>query len=324
MNKTKLQGHLIIAFVNILFAVNMIISKSLLLHDISPEGLTLARTLFACIAFWGTSLFIREKVEKKDLFMLFLCGMLGIAINQALFIDGLNSTSPVDASILVTCTPMFVMVFAFFLLKEPITWKKTGGVIIGAAGAILLITSGKHVNTGSGSLNGNLMVISSGFSYALYLVIAKPLTLKYNAVTIMKWMFLFSTIVLLPFDYHDLTNAPLLSGNPEYRHSLLLLAYVLFGATFITYLLIPIALKKIRPTTVSMYNYLQPIIAAFIAVVIGQDHFSWEKIGAALMVFLGVYLVTISKSRADLEKEDRKSGRAEDRKSGRPEDCGLI
>ncbi len=309
MNKDKLQGHLIIAFVNILFAINMIISKSLLFQEISPEGLTLARVLFACIAFWVTSLFVKkESVNKKDLLMLFLCGMLGIAINQGFFIAGLNSTSPVDASILVTCTPMFVMIFAFFLLKEPITWKKAGGVVIGAAGAILLILSGHHESTGFSSLTGNLMVIASGFSYSIYLVLAKPLTLKYSAVTIMKWMFLFSTIVLLPLDYPNLVNAPLLQGGTEHRHSLILLAYVLFAATYITYLLIPVALKKIRPTTVSMYNYLQPIVTAFVAVVIGQDRFSWEKLGSAFLVFLGVYLVTVSKSRADeiQEKNDRR------------------
>ena len=309
MNKIKLQGHLIIAFVNILFAVNMIVSKSLLHDEISPEGLTLARTLFACAAFWITSLFVKkEKVDKKDLLMLFFCGMLGIAINQALFIEGLNCTSAVDASILVTCTPMFVMVFAFFLLKEPITWKKAGGVIIGATGAILLILTGHHhEDLGDSSLYGNLMVIISGFTYALYLVIAKPLTLKYSAVTIMKWMFLFSAIVLTPFDYQHLIDSPVLSGGSQHSLGLLQLAYVLFCATYITYLLIPVALKKIRPTTVSMYNYLQPIIATCIAIIIGQDIFEWKKLGAALMVFFGVYLVTISKSRADIEKQGRAS-----------------
>ena len=305
MNKIKLQGHLIIAFVNILFAANMIISKSLLHDEISPEGLTLARTLFACAAFWITSLFVKkEKVDKKDLILLFFCGMLGIAINQALFIEGLNCTSAVDASILVTCTPMFVMVFAFFLLKEPITWKKAGGVVIGATGAILLILNGHHhEDAGDSSLYGNLMVIISGFTYALYLVIAKPLSLKYSAVTIMKWMFLFSAIVLTPFDYQHLIDSPVLSGGNQHSLGLLQLAYVLFCATYITYLLIPIALKKIRPTTVSMYNYLQPIIATFIAIIIGLDTFEWKKLGAALMVFFGVYLVTISKSRADIEKQ---------------------
>ncbi len=307
MDKIKLQGHLIIAFVNVLFAINMVISKYLLHDEISPEGLTLARILFACSAFWITSLFVkREKVDKKDLLTLFICGMLGIAINQALFIEGLNSTSPVDASILITCTPMFVMAFAFFLLKEPITWKKAGGVLIGATGAILLILTGHHSVTRDSSLNGNLMVIASGFTYALYLVIAKPLTLKYSAVTIMKWMFLFSALVLAPFNYKYLIDSPVLSGGIQHQHGLLLLAYVLFFATYITYLLIPIALKKIRPTTISMYNYLQPIVAAFIAISIGQDTFEWEKIGAALMIFFGVYLVTISKSRADIENENLK------------------
>ncbi len=305
MNKIKLEGHLIIAFVNVLFAFNMIISKSLLLHEISDKGLTLARALFACVAFWITSLFTKkEKVDAKDLFMLFICGMLGIAINQALFISGLNKTSPVDASILVTCTPMFVMIFAFFILREPISWKKAGGVIIGATGAILLILSGNHANAGDGNALGNFLVIASGFTYAIYLVIVKPLTQKYSAVTIMKWMFLFSAIVLFPLDYKDLIYAPAFI-IPQ-TNVMLQIAYVLFAATFITYLLIPMALKRIRPTTVSMYNYLQPIIATYAAIIIGQDTFSWKKAGSALLVFLGVYLVTISKSRADELEEKKK------------------
>ncbi len=309
MNKVKLQGHLIIAFVNIIFAVNMIVSKSLLFEQISPEGLTLARILFACIAFWITSLFVpREKVEKKDIGLLALCGMLGIAINQSFFIVGLNTTSPVDASILVTCTPMFVMIFAFLLLKEPITFKKAGGVVIGALGAILLVLSGHHpIDTGGESSNtmGNFMVIASGFSYAIYLVLAKPLTQKYSAVTVMKWMFLFSTLVLLPLDYENLIHATAFTA-PYDIQVLLRIFYVLFGATFITYLMIPMALKRIRPTTVSMYNYLQPIIASLVAALVGQGEITWEKIGSGLLIFLGVYLVTVSKSREDVEKELKK------------------
>ena len=308
MNKVKLQGNLIIGFVNILFAFNLIITKSLLHqgNEISPEGLTLGRILFACVAFWITSLFTKkEKVEKKDLYRLIFCGILGIAFNQALFLGGLNKSFPVDASILTTCTPMMVMILAFFILKEPITWKKAGGVIIGSVGVYLLIFSGDqdYAQVG-GNLKGNLMILGSGLSYAIYLVIAKPLTLKYSAVTIMKWMYLFSAIFLFPIDYQYLIHAKAFTA-PFQTSTLLSLIFICIFATYLTYLLIPMGLKRIRPTTVSMHNFLQPLITSFFAVFIGQDSFTWEKIGSALFVFGGVYLVTISKSRADelAEKE---------------------
>ena len=302
MTKYKLQGHIIILIVNLIFALNVGVSKSLLPEHLSPMGLTVSRILFGCIAFWAASIFTKqEKVSGKDMFLLFICGICGLAINQGIFIAGLNITSPVDASILVTCTPLIVMVFAFFILKEPITWKKAGGVLLGASGAILLILSGEHGEQDRSSL-GNFLVICSGFSYSIYLVIAKPLTLKYSAVTMMKWMFLFSTIIITPFGYKDLITASAYQA-PLQANVLLNVSYVLFGATFITYLLIPLALKRIRPTTMSMYNYVQPIIAALIAVYIGHEEITVAKILCSILIFVGVYLVTISKSRADIEKE---------------------
>lgn len=301
MTKEKLQGHIIILIVNVIFALNMSLIKSLLPAHISPMGLIVSRAAFGCIAFWITSLFLpKEKVPGKDIFMLFICGMCGLAINQGVFIAGLSITSPVDASVLVTSTPLIVMVFAFLILKEPITWKKSGGVVMGATGAILLILSGDHGDHASSAL-GNFLVVCSGFSFAIYLVIAKPLTEKYSSVTMMKWMFLFSTIVLLPFGYEDIVEAPVYQATDQYM-PLLKVFSVLFGATYLTYLMIPEALKRIRPTTVSMYNYVQPVIASMIAIMIGQDTISVHKVFSSLLIFAGVYLVTVSKSRADVEK----------------------
>ena len=304
MTKDKFRGHIIILIVNVIFAVNVGISKSLLPEHLSPMGLTVSRILFGCVAFWITSLFVKsEKVPAKDLGLLFICGMCGLAINQSIFVTGLNITSPIDASVLVTSTPLIVMIFAFFILREPITWKKAGGVILGATGAILLILSGNHESQDRSSL-GNFLVICSGFSYSIYLVIAKPLTQKYSAVTMMKWMFLFSAIVILPVGYRDLISATAYHA-PFETYILLEVFYVLFGATFLTYLMIPMALKRIRPTTVSMYNYIQPIIAALIAVYIGHEEITVTKILCSILIFVGVYLVTISKSRADLEQEKK-------------------
>jgi len=303
MNRTKLEGHLIICLVNVIFGLNMVVSKSILPDKISPEGLTLARVLFACAAFWITSFFSRrEKIEKKDLFMLFICSMTGIVLNQGAFLKGLNSTSPVDASVLTTCSPMFVIVLAFFFLKEPITLKKAAGVLIGASGAIFLILSGNHSGGSASSMSGNMLIITGGLMYAVYLTIAKPLTLKYSSVTIMKWMFLFAAIVLLPFEYEEMLESPsfIAPYNPQTLWSIF---FVLFGATYLAYMMIPMALKRIRPTTLSMYNYLQPLIASLVATFIGQDTITWEKIISAMLIFSGVYLVTISKSRADMEAE---------------------
>lgn len=304
MNAEKLKGHILILITNILFAINMPVSKYLLPTHVPPEGLTIMRMGFACILFWVVSFFMKnEKVPIKDLALLFVCALCGVGINQGLFIVGLNRTSPVDASIIATAVPIFVMLLAAMILKEPITHKKTLGVLLGASGGVLLVFTSTQASNTSSSLDGNLMLIVSGLMYAIYLVLSKPLTLRYSAVTMMKWMFLFTTLTLLPFTYQYMLDAPAFHRAAWDFKELSAIFYVLFGATFLPYLLIPMSLKRIRPTTVSMYNYVQPIVASIIAVIVGQDTFSPEKFVSAALVFIGVYLVTQSKSRADIEQQ---------------------
>lgn len=287
MNSEKLKGHILILITNILFAVNMPISKYLLPTHVPPEGLTIMRMAFACVMFWIVSLFtVKEKVPLKDLGMLFVCALCGVGINQGLFIVGLNRSSPVDASIIATAVPIFVLLLAAVILKEPITRK-----------------SSTHTADSISSLDGDVMMIVSGLMYAIYLVLSKPLSLRYSSVTMMKWMFLFTTLTLVPFTFRHVLDAPAFHREVWDFKELSAIFYVLFGATFLPYLLIPMSLKRIRPTTVSMYNYVQPIVASFIAVMIGQDTFSWQKFLSAILVFIGVYLVTQSKSREDIEKE---------------------
>lgn len=304
MNTEKLKGHILILIANILFAINMPISKYLLPSHVQPEALTIMRMSSACLLFWFTSLFIkREKVTMKDLGLLFICALCGVGINQGLFIVGLNRTSPVDASIIATGVPIFVMLLAAVILKEPITKMKAFGVLLGCCGGISLILASTHATGQASSLEGNLMIIVSGFVYSIYLVLSKPLSLRYSAVTMMKWMFLFSTLVLLPFTWQHVPGTPAFHREAFDMKKIGAICFVLIGATFIPYLLIPMSLKRIRPTTVSMYNYIQPIIASLIAVMVGQDTFSLQKVLSAALVFVGVYLVTQSKSRADMEKE---------------------
>lgn len=308
MNTEKLKGHILILITNILFAINMPISKYLLPSHVQPEALTIMRMSSACLLFWLTSLFIkREKVTMKDLGLLFICALCGVGINQGLFIVGLNRTSPVDASIIATGVPIFVMLLAAVILKEPITKMKAFGVLLGCCGGISLILASTHTTGQASSLEGNLMIIVSGFVYSIYLVLSKPLSLRYSAVTMMKWMFLFSTLVLLPFTWQHVLGTPAFHREAFDMKEIGAICFVLIGATFIPYLLIPMSLKRIRPTTVSMYNYIQPIIASLIAVMVGQDTFSLQKVLSAVLVFVGVYLVTQSKSRDDLEKEKMQS-----------------
>ena len=299
----KQQGNLIMFCVATIFAINIPISKALLSGHISPFGLTLARTFFASIVFWIVSLFLKtEKILLKDHLTIFIAGILGIAVNQGLFIYGLGKTSPVDASIIITSGPLFAMIIAAIVLKEPITSKKVLGVIIGGLGAIVLVYTSHHdFSEQSSHVSGNIAIISSSFCYALYLVISKPLAGKYSSVTLMKWMFLYSTIFLFPFTYKEIINAELFHQTEIVPY--MMIAYTLFGATFITYMLIPFAQQRIRATTISMYNNLQPLIASFIAIMAGMDKFSIGKVFAGALIFLGVYFVTKSKSKADLDAE---------------------
>jgi drug/metabolite transporter (DMT)-like permease len=307
MSNEKLKGHGLILLANIFFAVNISVSKSLIPSHVSPEALTLLRSAFACAMFWLSSFFVKyENVAWKDLGLLFICSLCGISLNQSLFMSGLNLTSPVDASIIATAGPIYVMLLAALVLKEPITKQKTFGVLIGLAGAVTLILTASHSDSeGSSGMGGNLRIVVSNMLYSVYVVLSRPLSQRYSAVTIMKWMFLFATVLLLPFMYQAALDTPAFHREVWNWPEMGAIFYVLMFATFIPYLMIPMALKRLRPTTVSMYNYIQPIIASLLAIMVGQDHFTLWKLFSAVLVFTGVYLVTQSKSRADVEREQQ-------------------
>ncbi|MEI6276393.1 MAG: DMT family transporter [Prolixibacteraceae bacterium] len=299
MPKDRRAGHLIMWAVTLIFGINIPLSKSLLPVWISPEGLTLSRILFGATAFWIASLFFqREKVPFKDHRFFLIASLCGVTFNQGLFILGLNMTSPIDASIIITSGPLFAMIFAAILLKEPISVLKISGILVGALGAILLVYNAHHTSTvHSSSLVGNLMIFGSSIIYAFYLVFSKPLTQRYSPVTLMKWMFLYASLMVTPLYFQKVLSAPVYN-HPEMT-PVLQMMYTLFMATFITYLLIPMAQQRIRPTTISMYNNLQPLVASFVAISIGMDHFSVVKLLSAILIFTGVYLVTRSKAKPE-------------------------
>ncbi len=299
MPKNKKAGHLIMLAVTLIFGINIPLTKSLLAISFTPEGLTLARILFAAAAFWLVSIFMpSEKVPLKEHRLFLLGSFCGVSLNQGLFVIGLSMTSPIDASIIITSGPLFAMIFAAIILKEPISLLKVSGIFVGASGAILLVFTGHHASTAnSGNMLGNLMIFASAMIYAFYLVFTKPLTQRYSPITIMKWMFLYASIFVTPFYFNELISSPIFTQPSTI--SVLQMMYTLILATFIAYLLIPMAQQRIRPTTISMYNNFQPLIAAFIAISVGMDHFSIFKVLAALLIFIGVYLVTRSRAKPE-------------------------
>ena len=303
MNKAKIQGHVAMLFTSLIFGVNIPLSKNLMPDWMSAFGMTYTRFAFGAMAFWLLSmLFKSEKVTRKDMGTLFLGSLLGVGLNQAAFISGLQMTSATNASIVITITPILAMIISFFILKEPITFKKAGGVIIGLVGVLsMILTSEVSASGREASIIGDLLCVVSSLSYAFFLVLTRGISKRYSSVTIMKWMFLFSAVIFLPFGYKDVISAKIFTEGTSTAWGSFI--YLLVGATFITYLLIPIAQKQIRPTTIGMYNYLQPLVASFIAIMWGQDVFSWTKPVAALLIFTGVYFVTTSKSREDVERE---------------------
>lgn len=245
---------------------------------VSAYALTMMRMGGGAVVFWIASLFTRrEHVPPRDLLLFFFASLLGIVLNQGTYVLGVSKTSPIDASVVTTTTPIFVMIIAALYLREPITGKKILGVVVGAAGALLLILSGAHLvsgRTGSGSVSGDLLCLFAQLSFATYFVVFKKLISRYSPVTLMKWMFLYATACCLPFGYSDLKAVGWAElGWTNYAQ----IAYVVLGATFLAYLLMPIGQKNLRPTVASSYNYVQPLVATLVAVSLGMDTFGWLK-----------------------------------------------
>jgi drug/metabolite transporter (DMT)-like permease len=256
------------------------------------------RATGAALLFWLLSLFMpHEKVPPKDLLQIFVASMLGLFLTQISFLKAITMTTSIDLSITNTCTPIMTMFVAAIFLKEPITGKKIGGVLVSLLGVLILIFNSVGLGGGASETKplGIALTVANALTFALYLGIFRPLISKYNVVTFMKWMFLFSMLVALPFNAKSLIHIPF--GQMESR-ILWQVGYVVFFATFVAYFLIPVGQKRLRPTLVSMYNYVQPIIATIISIIIGLDHFTWKKGIAMILVFTGVWIVNQSRAAA--------------------------
>lgn len=298
MNRnTSLVGHLACFGAYFIFGLNIVFCKDIAnAKVVSPSELFCLRAIGATTLFWLVSLFVpREKVSIKDLLRIFLASMLGLLVTQLSFLKAITMTTSIDSSILSSAAPIMTMFIAAFFLKEPITFKKVGGVLMSFMGVMLLIYNSASLGSGveHTSPMGVVLMLCNGLSFALYLGIFRPLISKYNVITFMKWMFLFSMLVSFPFSLKNVIEIPYSEIQPKI---LLQIGYLILFATFVAYFLIPIGQKYLRPTIVSMYSYMQPIIAMVLSIIIGMDHLSWQKILAAILVFSGVAVVTQSKA----------------------------
>mgnify|MGYP001146116436 CR=1 FL=1 len=289
-----------------MWGVSAPLGKVILAGGVTPLMLTDCRMVGAAALFWVLSLFTgRERVEGRDLLLMFFASLFGIVLNQGLFLFGLGLTSPVNASIITTSSPIITMVLAAVFLGEPVSRLKVGGVFLGALGALILIAGGGGSGDAEGSPLGDVLVVAAQLSFSCYLVLFKRLTSRYSPVTLMKWMFTYASVCVIPFSYNEWACAGLRDVGSDAWWGV---AAFVVGPTFVSYLLLPVGQRFLRPTVTAMYNYVQPIVATLAAVWMGVGGFSVLKGVAVVLVFCGVGMVTRSKSREDMEREGRGDG----------------
>ncbi len=298
MDADKMKGHVSVLCANAIFGLNVPVTKALLTDWMTPLGYMATRTLVALLVFWTVQCFLpKEKVGWKDLLIIAVGGLMGFIVSQYLTAVSLEYTSPVYFSLIVALSPVVVMLLAALFLKEPITRRKVAGVALGVAGALLLIVQASGETSGNNHLFGILLALVSITAYAVYLIIMRSISQKYTAVTQMKWMFLFTGIILIPLGLGEFDQQVIYSSAWNWTGVAELL-FVAVLATSVGYFLMPFGMKYLRATTVSVYMNLQPVVASVAAIMAGQDVFSWMQPLAAVLVIAGAYVVSTSRAKA--------------------------
>jgi drug/metabolite transporter (DMT)-like permease len=286
----SLKAHLSLFSAQLIYALNYSIAKDLMPAVIQPFGLVLLRIAGACFLFWSLSFFIKpEKIQKKDFKKLFLMAIFGVVINQAFFILGLSLTQPINSAIIMISNPIIVIVFTLIILKERITILKVSGLLLGIAGAITLLLFKGNFTLGSETIKGDLFTLVNSCSWAIFVVMAKPIMQKYHTVTVMKWIFLFGLILFTSFGFNDVMNV---NWQLVSSYNWFAICFVVVATTFFAYLLNTYALKALSPSVVSTYIYFQPFLATTFAILLGKDSLNVIKVVSAIFIILGVYLVS--------------------------------
>jgi drug/metabolite transporter (DMT)-like permease len=303
MNKTAL-AHISLFIVALIYAGNYLVAKEVLDPGyIRPFGFILLRAISGVTVFWIFDLlFIRARIEKKDFPLLALSGLFGVAINQMCFFAGLKQTVPINASLLMTTSPILVLLIASVVLKERITSRKLIGILLGMFGAVMLITNGfKESFSQSGRFWGDLLIIVNASSYGIYLVIVKKLMIKYPPLLVIKWVFTFGLIPIFLFGWPDI---PQIEWNMIPGEIYAAIAYVLLLTTVIAYFLNAYSLTIVSPTVTSIYIYLQPLLTSALAIAFVKDSLDLTKIISGLLILIGVFLVSRSKYRKIAQSVD--------------------
>lgn len=295
----EVTAHLLLLAANLIFGISYTISKIPMPDYIQPFGLVLLRSVTAMIFFWGLHTFIKsstkkQKIERRDWPTLILAALFGVAINQILFFKGLELSKPISASIIMTSTPIAVLVVALFIAKERLTWSKGLGLFLGLVGAITLILSGddRASDYAPNPSLGNLMILINALAYALYLVISKRLIEKYDNMVFMKWVFTLGMFMVLPFGLRETIDARWSEMTMEVWLSM---GFILIFVSCLTYYFTTIGLSVLPSSTVGIYIYIQPVFAVLTAILLGADSLDLIKVLAAIMIFTGVYLVSKTK-----------------------------
>lgn len=292
----SLRPHLFVLSANLIYGANYSIAKKVMPLFILPLGFVLVRVVFACLLFWLSAAFIqeKEKIRKQDYVRLAFCGLFGVAINQLLFFAGLNLTVPINAALIMTTNPVLVLLMAHFLIREKISFSKTAGIILALSGASLLILSGGTTSFNSRTAMGDFMVLINSLSFAVFLVIVKPLMIRFHPLTVMKWIFLFGSIPVLFFG----TEEGITARWNEMDYSIWLsVVYVVLATTFLAYLFNIFALRELDASQVSVYIYLQPLFAAMFSVLFGEGLPKWIHLFTGMMIFAGIWL-TLRKTKS--------------------------
>jgi drug/metabolite transporter (DMT)-like permease len=300
MTRSTLAAHLALFTVNFIYGLNYVVAKGLMPGVIGPSGFILLRVLGATLLFWLLYLRKRTAVPATDLGRLALCALFGVALNQLMFFHGLMRTTPVNASIIMVATPVLVLALSAYLLGERLTWLKMTGVALGAFGALLLVFAGAEAQLGGGR-PGDLLILINASSYAVFLVLVKPLMRRYDAVTVMAWCFLFGLVMVVPFGWQELTQV---AWSELSAPVLLAMGFVVVMVTFVAYLLNTWAIGRVDPGVVGGYIYLQPALAfgsSWLFMYFGAQrlgipgHYSAAvgpvQVLSMVLIFIGVYLV---------------------------------
>lgn len=294
----KTWAHIALLAANVIYGINYSIAKTVMPGYIKPLALVSVRSAFAALLFWITSLFLpKERVSRKDLVYLLGCSFFGVVINQILFLAGLNLTSPINSSILISTNPIFAFVFAALILKEKITFLKGSGLAIGLSGVLILILQNGTPDLSSSTFFGDVITLINTISWAFYTVIIKKMLEKYHPITVMKWTFFFGMFTTLPAGYGEWST---MDWSSIPFKGILEIGYIVIFATYLGYLLISFGLRRLSPTIVSTYTYIQPIIAAYLASMMGQDHIDMVMIVSALLIFAGVFVVSRQRNNTQL------------------------